>query len=285
MSSRHPHSPRRPPLRRLAVGAGVLAVTLALVSAVGLVRAPAAGKDRLIVFVPCGPIVPVMKALTAFRADHPGVEVISVMDKAGPLRRRVEAGEACDVFIAWGDQERKPVEAAGLVVPGSARRVARAILTLAVPQGNPGGVKKLSDLTRASVRTVAVGPPKSHPGLYTRQALQRAGLTKVLAAKLFYPKQADELAPLVGRGEVDAAVLFRSCIQSGVDRRGRPIIARMVQRVQDIPQNLHDPINLTALVLRRSRQPSLAAEFIGYLSRPQVQRAFREAGFRTASTQ
>ena len=47
----------------------------------------------------------------------------------------------------------------------------------------------------------------------------------------------------------------------------------------EIPASYHPPIEQAAVVLRSSRQPDVARQFLAFLQRPENQRALREAGF------
>jgi ABC-type molybdate transport system substrate-binding protein len=47
----------------------------------------------------------------------------------------------------------------------------------------------------------------------------------------------------------------------------------------EIPASYHPPIEQAAVVLRSSRQPDVARQFLSFLQKPESQRALQEAGF------
>jgi len=262
----------------------LLVEILFLVIFVGLmVVSPCASRLRpqrtLKVFFPCGTVGPVSQALEAFKKKKPEIQIQPVVDKGKPLAQRLKKGETCDLFIGR-PEEMQPLLKEKLVDPTHQVPIAAQILSLVVPADNPANLRSLKDLTSPRLQTLAIAPAKSHPGKYTRQALQRLGLTGKIKARQVIPEDADSLPALVGKGEVQAAILFRSCVQLGVDAQGKPISPKRIRIIADLPASSHDPITLSAAAAANSAHPEEARRLVAFLSTPQARGFFLQSGFR-----
>jgi molybdate transport system substrate-binding protein len=231
------------------------------------------------VFIPCGTAGPVSQALELFKRQYPGIRIREVVDKGKPLAERLRKGEACDVFIGR-PEEMEPLLQERLIHPSNHRPVAAQILSLVVPADNPAELRSLKDLDSPRLHRLGIAPEKSHPGKYTRQALESLHLADRIRAEQVIPENADFLPALVGKGEVEAAVVFRSCVQYGLDSEGNPVGPKRIRIIADLPASSHDPITLSAGVPRRTSHPREARRLVTFLSSLKARRFFLESGFR-----
>ncbi len=232
------------------------------------------------VFIPCGTVGPVSQALEAFSRENPDIEIHEVVDKGKPLAKRLEKGEECDVFIGR-PEEMEPLVEKRLIDADNHSPIAAQILTVVVPADDPANLRSLQDLASPRLKKLAIAPAKSHPGKYTRQALKKLGLEEKITAQQIVPQHADSLPALVGKGEVEAAILFRSCVQLGVDSQGKPISPRRIRIITDLPASSHDPIILSAGVTASSTHAKEAGRLVGFLASPPARQFFLESGFRS----
>ena len=125
------------------------------------------------------------------------------------LVAQVEAGAPADV-VATAD----PVSMARLVGAGlveKPREFATNRLAIAVPPGNPKGVRELADLRRADLRVV-LADPSVPAGRYGRQALDRAG---VAVRPVSFELDVRSAAAKVASGEADAALVYATDVPTG----------------------------------------------------------------------
>jgi molybdate transport system substrate-binding protein len=244
-----------------------------------LALAEADARVPLRVFFPCGTVSPVSQALALFSRQNLAIEIEESVDKGKPLAQRFRKGEACDVFIGR-PEEMQPLLKGGLLDKKQHAPIAAQILCLVVPAGNPAGLKSLQDLTSPRLKQLGLAPSNSHPGKYTRQALKRLRLAGKIKAREIIPKDADELPALVGKGDVQAAILFRSCVPVVVDAKGNPSAASKIRIIEDLPASSHDPIMLSAAVSRKSAHSAEAQRLVEFLATPQARSYFMENGFR-----
>jgi len=239
------------------------------------------GPICLRVFIPCGTVAPNSQALEAFSRANPGIQISPVVDKGKALARRLQKGEKCDVFIGR-PEEMQPLVKEGFLKAASHAPIAAHILSLIVPADNPARLRSLQDLASARLHKLAIAPSNSHPGKYTRQALQRLRLAGKIGVEKIVSKSADELPALVGKGEAEAALLFRSCVQQGIDEKGGPVVPRRLRIIADLPASSHDEILLSAAVASPSLHKPQARRLVDFLAGPGARRFFLRSGFRAS---
>ena len=162
----------------------------------------------------------VVPALLAAHRKVAGAAPVRVTYGAsGSLQRQIEGGAPISgVLFA----SRAPVDrliAKGLVVPHSRRQVATNQLVLIAPSSGPRALQ----LTFRTLETLppdaklAIGDPAAVPaGAYARETLQRLGSWQRLKDRLVYGGDVAMVLAYARRGEIDAAIVYRTDIR-GVD--------------------------------------------------------------------
>ncbi len=140
-----------------------------------------------------------------FEAAHPGTKVTFNFAGSSALATQINQGAPADVFASAAPANMKTVTDAGSA-QGTPVTFARNQLVVAVPKGNPKGVKGLADLAGPGVK-VALCAEQVPCGAAAKKTLQAAGvaLTPVTL-------ETDVKAALskVKLGEVDAALVYRT---------------------------------------------------------------------------
>jgi molybdate transport system substrate-binding protein len=157
------------------------------------------------------------EAFTALGASyedaHPGTIVEFSFGASSTLARQITDGAPADVFAAANPETMRTATEAGRVV-GQPRVFARNRLTIAVPAGNPAGIRGLADFARPRLR-IAICAPQVPCGAAARRAFAAAGVTPRPDTLEQDVKAA--LAKVVS-GEVDAALVYRTDVRvRGVD--------------------------------------------------------------------
>ena len=196
-------------MRLRFVIAALLPAVLAGCGASGGALAPAASGSRA---VPPGPVTVLAAAsLTEsfttigrqFEAAHPGSTVTFSFAGSSQLAAQITAGAPADVFAAASPATMRTVVDAGAAA-GEPVVLVRNQLVIAVPRGNPAGVRTLGDLARPGV-SVALCAEQVPCGAAAKQALTGVPVTPVTLEQ-------DVRAALakVRLGEVDAALVYRT---------------------------------------------------------------------------
>nr|WP_296064146.1 molybdate ABC transporter substrate-binding protein [uncultured Actinoplanes sp.] len=199
-----------------------------------------------------------------FEAGHPGVEVTFSYGGSSGLAQQITAGAPADVFAAASPATMKAVTDAG-EADGEPVVFVRNQLVIAVPTGNPGGVRTLADLTRPGVK-VALCAEQVPCGAAAKKALAAANvrLTPVT-------QEQDVKAALskVRLGEVDAALVYRT------DTRAA---AGDVEGIE-FPESAGAVNDYLIVALKNAGNPAAAAAFVAFVRGGPALTVLTDAGF------
>ncbi len=204
-----------------------------------------------------------------FEAARPGVTLRFNFAASGVLVQQIVQGAPVDVF-ASADAESIERGVQQQVLDAATRRdFARNALVLIVPAQDAPAVSVLEDLRQPEVRRIAVGKPATVPvGRYAKQALDGAGLWGALEARLVFAENVRQVLDYVARGEADAGFVYRTDAAAAKDK------VRVVLTVSG-----HAPVTYPAALVRDSRQPALARQFIDFLSASEAKAILSRYGF------
>jgi molybdate transport system substrate-binding protein len=199
-----------------------------------------------------------------FQATHQGTTVTFSFGGSSGLAQQITSGAPADVFAAASPATMKTVTDAGDAA-GEPAVFVRNQLVIAVPKGNPKGIKGLSDLTRPGVK-VALCAKQVPCGAAADKALTAASV-KLTPVTL----EADVKSALskVKLGEVDAALVYRTdakAASSDVDGVEFPESAGAINAY---------PI----VVLKNAANKTAADAFVKYVLSDKGQAVLSDAGF------
>src|SRR5699024_3508738 len=141
-----------------------------------------------------------------FQRRHPDVKVAFDYQGSSTLAEQLNQGRQADVF-ASADPESMDKVAQGNGVSDRAI-FARNALTLAVPRGNPAGIRSMSDLEG---KTVVVCEPEVPCGAVAEEAEKEAGVTVQPASE---ENDVKSVARKISSGEADAGFVCTTDVRS-----------------------------------------------------------------------
>jgi molybdate transport system substrate-binding protein len=204
---------------------------------------------------------------------YPGVVVRNNFGASGTLEQQIRRGAGVDLFISAANRQMDALVRDGLIEESSRRVLAGNELVLVAPASAGGAVKDFGGLASAGVARVAMGTPASVPaGEYARAALESMRLWEKVRPKVVFTTNVRQALTYAERGEVDAALVYRS------DTRG----ASGVRVVAVAPPGSHAPIVYPAALLAAAAKNEAAAAYLEFLSGPAGAAAFRRHGFTAA---
>ena len=201
-----------------------------------------------------------------------GARVVPSFGASSELARQIEDGAPADVFISaspdWIDFLRE-----ANALDGTPIVLARNQLVCIAPKGSrlaDGGVLDPETLLRklAAGDRIAIADEGVPAGEYARKALQHLGLLERYRARLVGQKDVRAVLNAVEQGELQAGFVYAT------DAR-----VASVERLFVFDPATHPPIEYVAAALRRSGNPALARQFLGYLQSETAHRILSEAGF------
>ena len=248
----------------------MLAVVMALlapVSAVAQTRAP------LTVFAAAS-LTDALQAVGKAYTARTGVPVRFSFAASSLLAKQVEAGAAADVFVSADVQWMEHVEQAGLIAPGSKRKLLRGRLVLIAPADARVSVRIARGFPLAAALgpdgRLAVGDPDYVPaGIYAKAALTSLGVWAGVQGRLARADNVRVALSYVARHDAPLGVVYET------DARAEP----GVKIVGIFPEASHPPIDYPVATLRRAGPGARA--FSAYLGSGEAKAIFRRFGFRT----
>jgi molybdate transport system substrate-binding protein len=201
-----------------------------------------------------------------FARRNPGVKFIKNYGGSGALAKQIENGAPADIFISanleWLDylKGRKLVD-----VSSSATFAYNTLVFAGAADKKVSGMRDLGKLER-----IAIGSPKSVPaGEYATEAMQKAGVDKVLEKKLVMTKDVRECLMYAERGEVDGAFVYRT----------DALQARQTRILFTVPQELYPRVVYPMALTVTGAKNRDAAAFYRYLQSGDAKAVLGKYGF------
>lgn len=199
-----------------------------------------------------------------FEAANPGAKVTFDFAGSSALATQINQGAPADVFAAAAPANMKTVTDAGNAT-GAPTTFVRNQLVIAVPKGNPKGVRGLSDLAAGGVK-VALCAEQVPCGAAARKALDAAGV-KVKPVTL--EQDVKGALSKVKLGEVDAALVYRTDVRAASGAVDAVEFPQSAAAINDYP----------IVVLRGAPDPAGARAFVAFVLSDQGRRTLADAGF------
>ena len=245
----------------LLVGCTSPAATLTVPAAGG--ESPALAGD-VVVFAASSLTDPFTAIADAFEEENPGVSVTLNFAGSASLAEGIVSGAPADVFAAANPATMATVDDAGLVA-GRARNFASNSLQIAVPKGNPAGIRGLDDFADPA-RTIALCAPQVPCGAASDTAFRAAGITP---APDTLEEDVKAVLVKVRLDEVDAGLVYRTDILAA----GGAVDGIEFDGADDSP-NSYPIARLTS-----SRNADAAAAFVTFVAGDTARRVLSSAGF------
>ncbi|MEU7905061.1 molybdate ABC transporter substrate-binding protein [Actinoplanes sp. NPDC049118] len=199
-----------------------------------------------------------------FETAHPGSKVVFSFAGSSALAAQINEGAPADVFASAAPANMKIVTDAGNGA-GAAVTFVKNQLVIAVPEGNPKGVKGLADLTGPGLK-VAFCAEQVPCGAAASKALDAAGVD---VTPVTLEQDVKSALSKVRLGEVDAALVYRTDAKaSAADIDGI-----------EFPESAGAVNEYPITVLKNAPNPAGAQEFVAYVRSDQGRAVLTAAGF------
>jgi len=199
-----------------------------------------------------------------FEAANPGVKVTFSYGGSSGLAQQINSGAPADVFAAASPATMKTVTDAGNA-NGEPTTFVKNQLVIAVPKGNPKGIKGLSDLAdpKTKVALCAVEVPC---GAAAKKVLDTAG---VKVTPVTYEQDVKAALSKVKLGEVDAALVYRTDAKAATaDVDGI-----------EFPESSGAINNYPIVTLKAAPNPAGATAFVAFVQTEPEIKVLTDAGF------
>lgn len=206
---------------------------------------------------------------SAYTAAHPLVTVKANYGSSGALQQQIEQGAPADIFFSAGAKQMQALKDKGLMDDATIQDLLENKLVLIVPKGTTP-IASLQDLANSGVKRIAVGDPKSVPaGQYADEAFRSLGLLDAVKDKLVYAKDVREVLSWVETGNVQAGLVYETDAK----------ISPNVTITAVAPEGSHKKVIYPVGVLKDSKHPDVAKDFLSFLFSESSKEVFAKYGF------
>jgi molybdate transport system substrate-binding protein len=199
-----------------------------------------------------------------FETANPGLDITFSYGGSSGLAQQINSGAPADVFAAASPATMKTVTDAGNA-NGEPVTFVKNQLVIAVPKGNPKGIKGLSELANPDVK-VALCAEQVPCGAAAKTALASANVTITPVTQ-----EQDVKAALskVRLGEVDAALVYRTDANSAKNN---------VDAIE-FPESAGAINNYPIVTLKDAPDAAAATAFVSYVQSEPAMKVLTDAGF------
>ena len=213
-----------------------------------------------------------------YEAEHPGVTVMCDFDSSPNLQTQIEQGAEADVFASAAPSFMNNLKSEGYMNNSTIGNFVSNKVALIVPKDNKANITTLKDLARPGVR-IAYGASSIPISTYASQVLSKMSNNTTYGAD--YQKNVmrnvisnettvNFIVSKVALDEVDAGFVYVSDVPSEYKDKVTVIT---------IPDQFQPTIVWPIGVLKASKSPSVAQDFINYVRSPKGNATMRAYGF------
>ncbi|MFJ4777773.1 molybdate ABC transporter substrate-binding protein [Streptomyces sp. NPDC088762] len=197
----------------------------------------------------------------AYEKSHPGTKITFSYAGSQELAAQVKQGAPADALATADTKTMDGLRAE----TGEAKVIAKNRLVIATGKGNPFKVDDLKDLADGKIKVV-LAAPEVPVGRYSREILDKQGVT---VKPVSQEPNVRAVLSKVELGEADAGLVYKTDSAKSGDK-----VAAV-----DIPDDQNVVASYPAATLKQSKNAAAAAAFLAWLSTPEAQKIFQEAGF------
>jgi len=213
-------------------------------------------------------------ALTDIQAmylkEKPNAKVTITYGGSGALQQQIEQGAPVDVFLSAATSNMNTLKTKGLLDNDSIKSLLKNKLVLIVPENSTLKIDSFADITNSSIKKLALGEPKTVPaGKYAEQVFTYYKVLDKAKAKAVYAKDVTEVLTWVESGNVDAGVVYSTDAKS----------SDKIKVITTAAAESHDVISYPGAVIKETKQPAAAQDFLNYLSSKAAETVFEKYGF------
>jgi molybdate transport system substrate-binding protein len=239
----------------------VLVLMLGLISAC---QSASIASDKIIVFAAASLKKSFTQIGERFKTDNPGTDVEFSFAGSSDLVTQLTQGATADVFASADIKNMQKATQAGLAA-GIPVNFASNTLTIVVGPGNPKGITKFGDLTKAGV-SVVVCAPQVPCGSATQKVEQATGV------KLWSVSEESQVTDVLNKvqtGQADAGLVYvTDAIAAGNKVTAVPF-----------PEAAGAVNTYPIAVLKGSKNSELARKFVDLVTSDAGQKILSAAGF------
>lgn len=213
-----------------------------------------------------------------YRMNHSDTNVTLNFDGSQVLQTQIENGAYTDVFASASTTQMNALKNEGYMNNSTVNVFVQNKLEVIIPKGNPANITNMSDLAKPGVKIV-IGTQAVPVGNYTLQVLTKIAndtvygpdyQNRVLSNVVSQEPNVNNIVTKVALGEADAGFVY----QSDVPLKQKDQVNKII-----IPDTYNVVAQYPIGILKQSKDPVLAQDFINYVNSPAGQVVLQKHGF------
>lgn len=215
----------------------------------------------------------VMQDIGARFQSETGKSVKLIYGSSGNFAQQLQNGAPFDMFFSANLDYPKQLETAGLTEPGTIYRYAIGKIVIWVANNSKldvsSGLKALLD---PSIKKIAIANPAHAPyGKAAVAAMQKEGIYDQVKGKFVLGENISQTASFVASGSADVGILALSlALSPNMKDKGR---------YAEVPAGDYPPIEQACVIMRSSKNKTVAAQFQKFIQSPAIRELFQQYGF------
>ena len=213
------------------------------------------------------------KELVAEYEKKSGNHVKLSLGSSGNFYAQIQNGAPFDLYFSADIGYPKKLEEAGLVMPGSLYAYAVGRIVLWTGRGSHLDLSKgLEVLRDPTIKKIAIANPKHAP--YGRAAVAAMEYFKVydqVKDRLILGENISQAAQFIESGACDAGIIALSLALAPA--------MKAAGQYWEIPATAHSPLEQGAVILKQSKNPEAAKQFLEFIKGSSGQEIMKRYGF------
>lgn len=189
---------------------------------------------------------------------------------SGALQQQIEQGAPIDVFISAADKQMKALQEKGLLVSETQKNLLTNQLVLITLKQSSISLTDFSQLIKTEVQRISIGEPRTVPaGQYATEVLKNLGILESVKSKFVLGNNVKSVLTAVETGDVEAGIVYITDAKSS-DKVAIAAIA---------DPKLHSSIRYPIAVVKSSKEPNAAKQYVEFLQGNEAKAIFVKYGF------
>lgn len=195
---------------------------------------------------------------------------------SGALQQQIEQGAPIDIFISASVKQIDALQQKNLLLAGTQRNLLTNKLVLVTPKQGAIALKDFRELANSDIKRIAIGEPRSVPaGQYATEVLKNLGILEQVQSKFILGNNVKAVLAAVATGDVDAGIVYLTDAKDS---------SQVVTIAAYADPQLHAPIIYPIAILKATKSPSAAQQYVDFLQSPPAQKVFAQYGFGLAKS-
>ncbi|WP_169081433.1 molybdate ABC transporter substrate-binding protein [Paenibacillus sp. PL91] len=206
----------------------------------------------------------------AFEAQNATIKLSFNFGASGALQQQIEQGAPADLFLSAAVKNMAELVDKQLIAPNQQINLLKNELVVVVPKDAKIPIENVTDLTKAEVKTIAIGIPESVPaGIYAKEALTNTKLWDTLQGKSVQAKDVRQVLQYVETGNADAGFVYKT----------DALATEKVEVAFAVDAATYKTIQYPIGIVKATKHAKEAEEFYTYLQSQEALDVFVKYGF------